>query len=154
MSKLASLAGVVALTAVALSAPTAQAAEPKPAESRALTAAAADGKLHAWTEPYRGGAHCAWSGANRNWDYPGPGCQPMRNLASSVENRGYAGGYDDVDLYYNEDQSGPYACLGNGDMWLDLTLGREVFSHGLPWWDGYGESVNNNIASHSWTDSC
>ncbi|MGC5038597.1 MULTISPECIES: hypothetical protein [unclassified Streptomyces] len=154
MSKLASLAGAAALMAVAFTAPTAHAAEPAPAETRTVSAAAADGKLHAWMDPYRGGGHCAWSGAIRNWDYPGPGCPAMRNLASSVENRGYAGGYDDVNLYYGEDQSAAYACLGNGDMWLDLSLGREVFSHGWSWWDGYGESVDNNIASHSWTDSC
>ncbi|MGW0337916.1 hypothetical protein ACWD0J_40075 [Streptomyces sp. NPDC003011] len=154
MSKLISLAGAAALMAVAFSAPMAQASEPTPAESRTVSAAAADGKLHAWMDPYRGGGHCAWSGANRNWDYPGSGCPAMRNLASSVENRGYAGGYDDVNLYYGEDQSAAYACLGNGDMWLDLSLGREVFSHGWSWWDGYGESVDNNIASHNWTDSC
>lgn len=154
MSKLASLAGVVALMAVAFAIPTAQASEPAPRESRTLAAAAPDGKLHVWEHPYREGGHCAWSGANRNWDYPGPGCPPLRNLVSSVENRGYAGDYDDVNLYYNEDQSGVYACLGNGDMWLDLTLGREVFSHGWSWWEGYGKSVNDNIASHEWTDSC
>ncbi|MFD8232907.1 hypothetical protein ACFV20_13620 [Streptomyces sp. NPDC059696] len=154
MGKLASLAGAAALVAVALTAPTAQAAEPKPADQRSVTAAAPDGKLHAWEHPYREGGHCAWSGASRNWDYPGPGCPHLRNLASSVENRGYAGSYDDVNLYYGEDQSAAYACLGRGDMWLDLTLGWETFSHGWPWWDGYGESVNDNISSHSWTDSC
>lgn len=70
-------------------------------------------------------------------------------------NRGYAGSYDDVNLYYGEDRSAAYACLGRGDMWLDLTLGREAFSHGWPWCGtATGESANGNIASHRWTDSC
>ena len=86
MSKLASLAGVVALTAVALTAPTAQAAEPRPAESRALTAAAADGKLHAWTEPYRGGAHCAWSGSR--WE---PADSGERRRAAPYQRAALAG---------------------------------------------------------------
>ncbi|MET9422423.1 hypothetical protein ABZY06_17060 [Streptomyces sp. NPDC006540] len=40
-------------------------------------------------------------------------------------------------------------------MWLDLSLGWEKFSH-KSWLNsgGYGESLQNNIASHQWVESC
>jgi opacity protein-like surface antigen len=155
MSKLAVFAGgAAALMAVAFAAPTAQASEPAPVKPRSVTAAAADGKLHAWEHQYRGGKTCSWSGSNRNWDYPGNGCPAMRNIATSVENRGYDIAYGDVNLYWGIDQGGAYACLGNGDAWMDLSLGIERFDHGLPWWSGMGESLHDNISSHQWTDSC
>jgi len=129
-----------------------------PAAAPRAVAAAEDGRLHAWADPNQRGAHCAWSGNSRDWDYGDDGatgnCRPMRNVASSLENRGFAGGYDDVDLYYNQDQSGVYACLGHGDAWYDLSHGDYIFNNGLPWWDGKNESVDNNISSHAWTDGC
>ncbi|MCD7441366.1 peptidase inhibitor family I36 protein [Streptomyces lincolnensis] len=157
MKRLTLLAtGAAMLFATVGPAVAAQAADGPAAAPRA--AAAEDGRLHAWVDPNQRGAHCSWSGNKRDWDYGDDGvtgnCEPMRNRASSLENRGFGGGYDDVDLYYNQDQSGVYACLGHGDAWYDLTGGDYIFNFGLPWWSGKNESVNDNISSHSWTDSC
>jgi hypothetical protein len=158
MKKLTLLAtGAAMLFATVGPVAAAQAADGPAAAPRAA-AAAEDGRLHAWADPYQRGAHCSWEGNKRDWDYGDDGvtgnCQPMRNVASSLENRGFAGGYDDVDLYYNQDQSGVYACLGHGDAWQDLTGGDYIFNNGPWWWEGKNTSVNNNIASHSWTDGC
>ncbi|NEA63966.1 hypothetical protein [Streptomyces sp. SID12488] len=75
----------------------------------------------------------------------------MKNRATSLENTGYSGSYDDVNLYWGIDQGGSYACLGQGDHWLDLSIHAEHFDH---WGTGNGQPLYNNIASHSWTDSC
>ena len=77
----------------------------------------------------------------------------MRNRASSLRNNGYAGGYDKVNFYWGVGYYGAWACLGVGDYWADLPLGREYFSwgSGLP---GYRQSLNNNIASHKWVPQC
>jgi hypothetical protein len=74
----------------------------------------------------------------------------MRNMASSLENRGYTGSYDDVNLYYSPNQQGSRNCLRNGYYLNDL--------QGIYYlWDGkagQGQSMNDNIASHAWTNSC
>ncbi|WP_439680962.1 hypothetical protein [Embleya sp. MST-111070] len=149
------LASAAALISVATSVPVAQAARNGPAASGAR--AFADGRIHAWSDPNQRGDHCAWVGFSRDWDNPGsadPGCLGMKNRASSVANYGFPGGRDKVNLYYNEDQGGVYACIGQGDTWSDLSGGRYIFDHGWWWWEAKNTSIDNNIASHGWTDSC
>ncbi|MFE6488494.1 hypothetical protein ACFVGN_36945 [Streptomyces sp. NPDC057757] len=151
-------AGAVAVLAMTLPIGSAQAADGKgTASSQSASAAAAeDGMLHAWVDSYRGGAECTWAGSSRNWDGNDEAidCGGMRNRASSLENRGYEG-IDAVNLYWDIDQEGAWACLGRGDMWLDLSLGREIFSF-KDFFNsgGYGQSLENNISSHNWVDHC
>jgi hypothetical protein len=140
---------LVASTAVAvlaiLSYPAAASAAPEaPADTSAVARAAADGYLYAWTEPYRRGGQCRWLGNAESWG----GCA---NNVGSVENRGYAAILDDVNLYWGAYYSGAWACLGRGDMWLDLSIKRERFDHGT--W-GNGQPLYNNIASHRWVGHC
>jgi hypothetical protein len=104
----------------------------------------ADGYLYAWTEPYRRGGQCRWLGNAETWG----GCA---NNVGSVENRGYAAVLDDVNLYWGAFYAGAWACLGRGDMWLDLSIKREHFNHGT--W-GNGQPLYNNIASHRWVGHC
>jgi hypothetical protein len=155
------LVAAAAATALAVSIPvtSAQAADgPATAPRTAAAASTPDGNLHAWEHEYRGGDHCYWSGSSRHWDglkeTAQEGCGGMRNRATSLENRGYEG-FDAVNLYWDIDQGGAWACLGRGDMWLDLSLGRETFSH-KSWFNhaGYGESLQDNISSHQWVESC
>jgi hypothetical protein len=158
MKKMRLFAAAAATTlAVSLPVTSAQAADGRDAAPR-TAAAAADGKLHAWEHEYRGGDHCSWTGSSRHWDglkeTAQPGCGGMRNRATSLENRGYEG-VDAVNLYWDIDQEGAWACLARGDMWLDLSLGWEKFSH-KSWLNsgGYGESLQDNISSHQWVESC
>ena len=140
-----------ACLAGALMPATAQAAPVKPqpaATAKAVAAAEPDGRLWAWEEPYRGGTACRWEDDWADWTL---GCWEVSNDASSLENRGYVATYDDVNLYYRDDFKGSYACLGRGDMWMDLTLGWEKFH--APG-DGQWEEVNDNVASHKWVSSC
>ena len=126
---------------------TATGAQASPTSAAMASTAAADGKVYAWRDPYRGGGGCAWSGRSDNWQYD---CGDMRNKASSLENRGYS---DAVNFYYHPNQGGAWACLGRGDMWLDLSIGREIFSWGANL-DGYRLKLDNAIASHRWVAGC
>jgi hypothetical protein len=58
---------------------------------------------------------CDWYGVRKN----------MLSRASSVWNNGWSGGYDKVSFYWGSNWSGAWACLGVGDYWADLPLGRE-----------------------------
>ncbi len=107
-------------------------------------AAQADGYVYAWTEPYRRGGQCRWVGNAETWG----GCS---NNVGSVENRGFSGTYDDVRFYWGAFYSGAWACLGRGDMWLDLSIKRERFDNGT---SGLGQPLYNNIASHRWVTRC
>lgn len=110
-----------------------------------LEAAAADGNFVVYEHPYRGGRGCAYPG---DWsDYASSGnCGNMDNIASSVYNQGYLDYYDDVVMWSDPYSRGVSMCLGVGDYWQDLTLGRERFSDGsLP---------DNRISSHYWTTTC
>lgn len=106
--------------------------------------AARDGNFYAWTGTYRSGTQCYWAGNSNNWGV-------CRNTASSAENRGYIGTYDDVNVYWGTSATGAWACMGNGGYWLDLPLCIEWFNHGSP---GNGECINNNASSHRWVNSC
>ncbi|MDP9842945.1 hypothetical protein [Streptosporangium lutulentum] len=115
-------------------------------------AAAPDGYLYAWVGANKGGAWCRWFNDDTNWDTCSGAVSnmEMRNLASSLENRGYTGSYDDVNLYYSPSYGGSRNCLPNGYYLNNLT--------GIYFlWDGkagQGQSMNDNIASHRWANSC
>lgn len=116
-------------------------------------AQAADGYVYAWQHVSRGGDMCRWSGNDDDWS----SCRGrifagnMRNRASSLWNNGYPGAYDDVNFYYGRWYSGAWDCLGVGDAWGNLTRQRFVYGRGKP---GYGQSTNDNIASHKWVNYC
>ena len=73
----------------------------------------------------------------------------MRNLASSAWNDSNGG--RPVALYIHPDYTGAYACLGAGEVWDNLT--QHTFNWGSTR-GGYGETTNDNIASHRWRSSC
>jgi hypothetical protein len=125
----------------------------------ASAAAAGDGYVYAYDQTYgwtKSGDACRWYGNDTNWyDCTWYGVRKnMLNRASSLRNMGYAGGYDKVNFYWGTNLTGAWACLGVGDYWADLPLGRERFS----WYGndkrGLGESLNNNVASHKWVTRC
>ncbi|MGW5324502.1 hypothetical protein [Streptomyces sp. NPDC004014] len=138
------IAAVAALTAPAA----AQAAPPAPAAGPAKSAAAANGYFYAWEAANRGGHQCAWQYDAGDWSTCGG--FNMRNKASSLENRGYAGVGEDVDLFWSTWYSGAHNCLPNGMYLNDLT--------GIYFlWDGksgQGQSMNDNISSHRWSNNC
>ncbi|MER6089736.1 hypothetical protein [Streptomyces bluensis] len=151
MKKISIALTALTLTALAAAAPSASAqpAQSSPAPNNSVAAAAAaDGYLYAWDGFARSGAQCRWQGNDDNWDT----CSgiSMRNRASSLENRGYAGAYEDVDLYYSPSWQGSRNCLPNG-YYLDNLTGIYFL------WDGkagQGQTMNNNIASHRWSNNC
>ncbi|MFJ4878452.1 hypothetical protein ACIP93_25050 [Streptomyces sp. NPDC088745] len=108
--------------------------------------AAADGLLHAWTDPYGGGTPCFWGGNADTWG-------PCRNKASDIWNNGYATTLDAVDLYYGLKATGAHACISRGDSWNNLPSGKWRFTYGAGQ-GGFGQSVNDNISSHRWVDYC
>lgn len=144
--------GIATLVSVAGAGAASAAPATRAAAATALTtnstaaryAAPADGYVYAWTEPYRRGGQCRWLGNAATWG----GCA---NNVGSVENRGYGSTLDDVRFYWGAYYEGASACLGRGDMWLDLSIKRERFNEGVI---GYGEPLFNNIASHRWVSRC
>jgi hypothetical protein len=145
---LAGAALLCGLVAMAPAAAQAAPAAPKPADTAAAVASDPDGKIHVWDGINRSGTECSWIGNSADWTI---GCWEVSNDIESVENRGYAGGNDDVNLYYNDNYSGSYACIGRGDMWLDLSLGIEKFH--APG-EGQGKTVYHDVASHKWVPDC
>jgi len=131
-------------------------ADPLPPEDSpaASAAAAPDGNLVAWDKINRGaGGVCIWSGDDPDWSSCNWG--GMRNQASSVENRGWPGPYEDVFLYWDDaDDAGGWdhtrACLPNG-LYLNNLAGIYY-----PWdgRQGQGETLNNNISAHRWGSGC
>ncbi|MET9369893.1 hypothetical protein [Streptomyces griseoflavus] len=149
MKKISIALTALTLMAMGAAAPAASAQPaPLPAAPKGAVAAAADGYLYAWDGFARGGAQCRWQQHDANWDT----CSGinMRNRASSLENRGYAGAYEDVDLFYKPSWQGSRNCLPNG-YYLDNLTGIYFLWDGN---DGQGQSMNNNIASHRWTNNC
>lgn len=149
MKKISIALAALTLTAMAAAVPSASA---QPAQSssalKGSVAAAADGYLYAWDGFARSGAQCRWQLDDADWGT----CSgiSMRNRASSLENRGYAGAYEDVDLFYSLSWQGSRNCLPNG-YYLDNLTGIYFL------WDGkagQGQTMNNNIASHRWSNNC
>lgn len=157
MKKSRSILTTLGLTALLLLNVTGPAhAEPAiPLSSDAASAAAApDGYFYAWQNINRGGMSCGWAVDSKDWS----GCGQfygMRNEASSLENRGYAGAYEDVILYWDDaDDAGGWdhtrICMANG-LYLNNLAGIYY-----PWdgRQGQGESLNNNVSAHRWGSGC
>jgi hypothetical protein len=125
----------------------------------ATAATAADGYVYAYDQTYgwtKAGDACRWYGNDTYWgDCTWYGVKKnMLNRASSLRNMGWPGGYDKVNFYWGVNLTGAWACLGVGDYWADLPLGREKFNWALGDKRGLGQSLNNNIASHKWVTRC
>lgn len=105
--------------------------------------AAEDGFFYAYTES---GVQCRWSGPAEFWGR----CQNNVNI---VINNGFQATNDKVNMYWDTNMRGAWACIGRGDIWSPLKSGQWIFSWG-PELSGYGESVYNNIASSEWVSHC
>lgn len=114
------------------------------AASVSSTRAAADGNLYAWEHSWKNGRQAAWYGDSTNW-----ADRNMRNQASSVDNQGYAGAYDDVRLYWDVSYGGASYCLPNANYLMDMRY--DYFPHNGA---GGGQALDNNISSHRWVNSC
>ncbi|MFD8590499.1 peptidase inhibitor family I36 protein [Streptomyces sp. NPDC059637] len=142
------LAAPAAAGATGTGAPAAASTSASPAESGTV-GALADGYLYAYEHIDRGGAYCRWYGDDADWSTCSPGGN-MRNKASSLWNNGYPGSYDDVALYWGTNYTGAPACLRNGVYWNNLT----GLHFNRPGSSGHGETINDNISSHRWVNSC
>ncbi|MFD0884514.1 hypothetical protein ACFQ08_08095 [Streptosporangium algeriense] len=117
---------------------------------------AADGYFYAAEHPYGGGKYCRWFGDDTSWKTcsdAGGNQVNMENRASQMFNNGFPGGHDDVRVYWGPGYTGAWRCLATGNHWDDLPLGRETFNKGSGL-SGYGQSINDNVASHQWVSSC
>ncbi|MFJ1600280.1 hypothetical protein [Streptomyces sp. NPDC088261] len=153
MKKLGRLIAAAGLTALPLllSTGTAQAAAPQE-PARPSVAAEPDGYLYAWVNINRGGDWCRWLNNDDNWNTcsGSKASFDMRNKASSLDNRGFTGSYEDVDLFYSPSQQGSSNCLPNG-YYLNNLAGIYFRWDGKP---GQGQTMNDNIASHKWSNAC
>jgi hypothetical protein len=139
--------GIAAVTALAAPA-AAQAAPQAPATGPATSADSPNGYFYAWEAAYKGGRMCAWQHNAGNWSTCN--VMDMRNKASSLQNRGYPGAFEDVNVYYHPWQTGAHNCLPNGAYWDNL-IGLHFLWDGQ---DGQGQVMNDNIASHRWSNDC
>jgi hypothetical protein len=137
---LAALATTGVAVVGASSAAQATTAASKPAPQR--VAAAADGYFYAWIDSNFSGGSCRWAGNASNWG-------SCRNQASSVQNNGYAGAYDDVNMYWGVDYTGAWYCLPPGHYLRDMQY--DYFNRGG---SGLGQAMGDNVSSHKWTTSC
>ncbi|WP_053847011.1 peptidase inhibitor family I36 protein [Streptomyces sp. NRRL B-24085] len=147
------LAGLSILAAPGI-AGAAEAPVPTPGSKSAASAAAADssavaadGYFYAWEGANRTGNYCRWVGNDTDWTTCSPGGN-MRNQASSIENRGYPGSYANVVVYWDTGYGGANACIDNG--WYYADLSQWFFPNNGP---GQGETLNDNISSHQWTNA-
>ncbi|GLZ14436.1 hypothetical protein Acsp04_46710 [Actinomadura sp. NBRC 104425] len=152
MKKINAVLAAAAFTILALFAAPGAAQATVHSSPGSAAAAAPDGYLYAWQHKDRGGYWCRWFGNDANWSTCSGSSSSlnMRNVASSLENRGYAGAYEDVDLFYHPNYTGSNICLWNGRYLNNLT---GIY---FPWdgKDGQGQSTNDNIASHRWSNNC
>ncbi|MCB5163268.1 hypothetical protein LG634_00155 [Streptomyces bambusae] len=148
-------AGMISVTPVVAQADTAT--RPSAVEAPQPFSALADGFLYASAEPYGQGAYCRWLNNSEDWgvctDAAG-NSRNMKNEASQMWNNGVPGPYDDVKVFWDTSHAGAWRCLTNGSHWDNLPLGRETFNGGGSSARGYGQSLNNNVASHMWVDNC
>ncbi|MEU7722088.1 hypothetical protein [Streptomyces tibetensis] len=101
----------------------------------------ADGYLHLYSgTDYRD--YCTgYVGNSANWG-------ACRNVISSLWNNGYPGNLDDVWVYYRINYGGARRGVYNGVAISDL--GPYPFDAGTG--AGAGQSINDNISSHKWTN--
>ncbi|MFF3670793.1 hypothetical protein [Microtetraspora malaysiensis] len=118
---------------------------------------AADGYFYAAEHSYGLGKYCRWADDDGAWTtcYDGGGHEVnMENQASQMFNNGFPGGYDTVRVFWGRAYTGAWRCLAPGNHWDDLPLGRETFNGGGSSKAGYGQSLNDNVASHRWVNGC
>lgn len=140
MGKIRNILIGAALAAVAVGAAplTAQAADTAPASP---AGAQADGYLYVYYDLNYVGPCGKWSGNSPNWGV-------CRNQVTSVWNNGYPGNLDDVWLYYGLNYTGARRGVYNGVYIADLR--PYPFDAGTG--TGAGQSINDNVASHRWTN--
>ncbi|MER6575924.1 hypothetical protein [Nonomuraea sp. NPDC001023] len=115
-----------------------------------------DGFFYAAEHPNGLGKYCRWLLYDTSWaDCLNGENQTisMENQASQMFNNGFPGGYSVVKLYWGRNYTGAWRCLASGNHWDNLSLGRETFNGGAGL-SGYGQSLNDNVASHKWVDAC
>ncbi|CCK30315.1 putative secreted protein [Streptomyces davaonensis JCM 4913] len=142
---------ITTLTAVGLTALTLSALPGNAQASDAPIGPAANGKFYAYQGVNRGGGYCAWTGSDADWESCPTMLGGIRNQASSLQNSGYPGSFEDVDVFWGLHHTGAWYCLGNGRYLADLRNYRFGPNGG-----GHGdnETLNNNISSHNWSDHC
>ncbi|MGW2158424.1 hypothetical protein [Nonomuraea sp. NPDC001699] len=116
-----------------------------------------DGYFYAAEHPNGVGKYCRWAGDDNNWDDCKSGDGSTVNMldqASQMFNNGIPGGADDVKVFYSRLYRGAWRCLANGNHWDNLSLGYQTFNGGGSSAAGYGQSLNDNVASHNWVTSC
>ncbi|GAA3626772.1 peptidase inhibitor family I36 protein [Streptomyces chitinivorans] len=139
------IAAVAATAALGLAPAVAHAAPPAPEAPEASEAgAAADGYFYVWEHEKKRGRQASWRGNSADWSD-----RNMRNRASSAHNRGYAGAYEDVRMYWGKGYTGASYCLPNGGYLLHMT--RDFFPRNGT---GGGQTLNDNVSSHRWGDYC
>lgn len=88
-----------------------------------------------------------WLGNSTNWP------NTVKNKVDWVANRGISGSPAQVNIYYNENHTSAYACLGQGHEW-NLRDNSHTFNWTGRYNAGQGEAVHDNAASHRWVWSC
>ncbi|MDL4816556.1 hypothetical protein [Actinomadura opuntiae] len=137
---LLALAGLAAGTATAVPA-SAQAA---------VTAQAQDGYFYAWTGTNETGTRCRWYGNSSDWG-------TCRNEASSLWDNGYTDPGDPayVRVFWGQNWTGAYTCIRPGWYISDLRpRAFDDYSDSGTDTRGFGQTLNDNIASHSWITDC
>ncbi|MFI7462293.1 hypothetical protein [Nonomuraea sp. NPDC049646] len=143
-------------------APTASTSSAAPADGTAEKAVTpenlmiADGFFYAAEHPYGQGKYCRWLIYDASWaDCLNGENQTisMENQASQMFNNGFPGNYDVVKLFWGRSYTGAWRCLAPGNHWDNLSLGRETFNGGAGL-SGYGQALNDNVASHKWVEAC
>jgi hypothetical protein len=153
------ITGLVAVippsAALASTGTAAESASPTDVAAPSQSQLAPDGYLYAWDYPNRRGDRCRWFYDDRDWDtcaWAGVRTS-MFDKATSLHNNGYASNLAHVNLYFGRGHLGAYRCMPNGTIWLDL-VNRPVTFNQNPGEGGYGQSLNNNVASHKWVQRC
>lgn len=87
---------------------------------------------------------------NNSSDWP----SSVKNVNDWVANNGIPGGRDHVNIYYNENNTGAYACIGYGTSWN--LRGNSYYFNWTRNGDtsGQGRTVHDLAASHRWVYSC
>jgi hypothetical protein len=142
----------VAATGIAILPATAQ-ATPHAGRPSGTTAAAfppasdgPDGKLWLYRDTERADPFRLSLCAKYLYDSPDWGA--CSNQISSLWNNGYPGNLDDVWLYWGANYTGARRGVYNGGYLPDLA----PYTFDARTGTGAGQSINNNVASHRWTN--
>ncbi|MFF0738775.1 hypothetical protein ACFYVL_00040 [Streptomyces sp. NPDC004111] len=128
----------LAVLAVGATPLTAQAADTDPSSP---PSAAPTGFLHVYYNTDYSGWCDDWSGEAPDWG-------SCRNEVSSLHNNGYPGDLDDIWVYWGLNYTGARRGVYRGAGLTDLRFYTFDANTG----PGSGESLNDNISSHKWTN--